>query len=344
MTSGQIDRPGRSYRGLIGTGGIGGGTFFALNGNHTLGREESRSGRFLDRRDYCKLHIICHYVRKLTGPDFRVLPIGKVGKDELGRQLSAEMQEIDLDLRYISAAEAETSYCICLVYPDGSGGNLTVDDSAGALVDEDFIRQAEDDFAALGGEGIALAAPEVPLEARAELLRLAGKHGLLRAAAVTSQEIRPARDCGMLDMVDLLALNIDEAATVAAMSADLEPATLAEKAVGVLRQIQPNMLVSMTAGRHGSWLWDGRALTHQSAHDVELVSTAGAGDAHFAGILAGLAGGLPLPAAHELGGLVAAMSVTSGHTINKQIDRQSVGEFARRLPVPLSADLDKWLR
>ena len=45
--------------------------FFALDGNHTLGREESRSGHFLDRRDYCKLHIVSHYVCRLLGPASR---------------------------------------------------------------------------------------------------------------------------------------------------------------------------------------------------------------------------------------------------------------------------------
>jgi hypothetical protein len=58
------------YKALIGTGGIGSGTFFALKGDHTLGREESRAGRFLDRRDYCKLHIIEHYVAVLLGTSF----------------------------------------------------------------------------------------------------------------------------------------------------------------------------------------------------------------------------------------------------------------------------------
>ena len=55
----------RRYRAMIGAGGIGSGAFFALDGEHTLGREESRSGRLLDRRDYCKLHIISHYVKAL---------------------------------------------------------------------------------------------------------------------------------------------------------------------------------------------------------------------------------------------------------------------------------------
>ncbi|HEX6907174.1 MAG TPA: hypothetical protein VF154_11240, partial [Terriglobales bacterium] len=46
------------YRRLIGIGGIGSGIFFALDGEHTLGREESRLGKLLEVRDYCKLHII----------------------------------------------------------------------------------------------------------------------------------------------------------------------------------------------------------------------------------------------------------------------------------------------
>ncbi len=71
---------------MIGTGGIGSGRFFALDGNHTLGREESRSGRFLDRRDYCKLHIVSHYVRPLLGPSFTAIAIGQGRRGRDGRR------------------------------------------------------------------------------------------------------------------------------------------------------------------------------------------------------------------------------------------------------------------
>ncbi|HKT69754.1 MAG TPA: hypothetical protein VJP83_09970, partial [Terriglobales bacterium] len=81
-TKRNLRRDPHSYRRLIGIGGIGSGIFFALDGNHTLGREESRFGRLLDIRDYCKLHIISHYVARLLGAGpggaFRVIPIGKV--------------------------------------------------------------------------------------------------------------------------------------------------------------------------------------------------------------------------------------------------------------------------
>jgi sugar/nucleoside kinase (ribokinase family) len=327
------------YRALIGTGGIGTGTFFALNDNRTLGREESRGGRFLDHSDYCKLHIITHYVRRLMGDPFTVLPIGKVGEDDHGTRLLAEMDEAGLDLRYVRAVPEHTLYCICFVYPDGTGGNLTVDDSASSKVDPSFVRNAEKDFAAFAGQGIALAVPEVPIPARAELLKLATKHRFLRAASFTSEEIQQARTSGLLASVDLLAINIDEAAALANMPAEQDPTVVVRQTVEILRQLQPDIQISITAGAHGSWVWDGAERTHAPVHDVEAVSTAGAGDAHLSGILAGLASGLALRQAHELGALTAALSVTRPHTINKEIDPQSLGAFANRLGIRLCPEV-----
>jgi ribokinase len=340
----HVDPTRRCYRALIGTGGIGSGVFFALNGNHTLGREESRSGRFLNRRDYCKLHIIAHYVRTLMGPNFVTLPVGKVGDDDSGRRLLREMDEAGLDLRYVRIVPGgQTLYSVCLVYPDGSGGNLTVDDSACAKVSPAFVREAELDFAAFAGGGVALAVPEVPLAARAELLELATWHRFLRAASFISEEMEDARDSGMLANVDLLAINIDEAATLTSVSAEQMPALVVKAAVVVLRQIQPAMQVSITAGMHGSWAWDGETLTHAPAHKVDVASTAGAGDAHFAGILVGLAAGLPLDEAQQLGALTSALSVTSYHTINKGIDRESLKAFADALQATLCTSIQELL-
>jgi len=336
MTPLNVNPAALRHRALIGTGGIGSGLFFALNGDHTLGREESRSGRFIDRNDYCKLHIIAHYVHALMGPEFVTLPIGKVGDDEPGRRLTAEMSEIGLDLRYVETVPGEqTLFCICFVYPDGSGGNLTVDDSAGAKVGPAFVRRAAPDFAAFANAGIALAAPEAPLAARAALLELGAQHGFLRAASFTTEEMPEAMASGMLSQVDLLAVNIDEAAALAGVSAEQPCAAVAYAAVGAMAQVQRSMQVSITAGAKGSWAWDGERLTHAPAYAVEVVSTAGAGDAHFSGILAGLAAGLELGEAQELGALVGALSVTSPHTINKNVDRASLAEFATRLGAPL---------
>ena len=332
------------YRGLIGTGGIGTGVFFALNGNTTLGREESRSGRLLDRKDYCKLHIIAHYVQTLMGPDFATFAIGRVGNDDRGRRLLDEMVEAGLDTRYVRTVSGKpTLYCICFVYPDGTGGNLTVDDSACAEVDSAHVHEAEARIAALSRSGIVLAVPEVPLAARAELLELGTRHGCLRAASFTSAEIGSARHSGALTKVDLLAINIDEATVLTEATAEQPAASVAEAVVESLRQINPSMAVSITAGAHGSWVWDGEELTHAPSHEVVVANTAGAGDAHFAGILVGLASGLSLVEAQELGALIATLSVTSPHTINKDIDRKSLKTLADRLHLQMPAGVCRLL-
>ena len=75
---------------MIGVGGIGSGVFFALDGNHTLGREESRGGRFLDRRDYCKLHIVSHTSARCWVPASRA-PDGQSRRGRRGRPAAGEM-------------------------------------------------------------------------------------------------------------------------------------------------------------------------------------------------------------------------------------------------------------
>jgi sugar/nucleoside kinase (ribokinase family) len=332
------------YRSLIATGGIGSGTFFAFNGDHTLGREESRSGRFLDTRDYCKLHIIAHYARVLLGSSFTVLPVGRVGDDERGETLLREMEEVGLDLRYVGRSSVNpTLNCLCFVYPDGSGGNLTVDDSACSEVGPACIDDAEPEVAAFAAAGMVLAAPEVPLAARRRLLDLGTRHGSLRIASFTSGEIPGARATGMLEQVDLLALNVDEAAALAEVDAGLPPAEIAGAARGAVRAVSSPMQAAITAGAHGSWVWDGDAMDFLPAHPVEARGTAGAGDAHLSGILAGLAAGLPLREAHHLGALAGAVSVTSPHTINPDLEGSSLGSLADDLDLTLPSSVDALL-
>jgi sugar/nucleoside kinase (ribokinase family) len=316
------------YTAMIGTGGIGSGVFFALDGDHTLGREESRGGRFLDRRDYCKLHIISHYVQTLLGPDCAVLPIGAVGADDPGRSLLAEMREAGLCLDYVRTLPGEqTLYSFCFVYPDGAGGNMTTTDSACARVDAAAVRAAEPVFQRHAGRGIALAVPEVPLDARVALLRLGGQHGFLRVASFASAEAADA--WALLPDIDLLAVNIDEAAAFAGLHEfDMSAAEIVRVACDVLCRRQPALRLSITAGAAGSWCWDGQALTHIPARNVPIASTAGAGDAHLSGVLCALAAGHSLADAHRLGVAVGALSVTSPHTINKGITCASLAAFA----------------
>jgi ribokinase len=333
------------YQALIGVGGVGTGQFFLLNGNHTLGREESRSGRFLDRRDYCKLHIIAHYAQALLGPDFTTIPVSKVGADEAGRRLRSEMQAAGLDVRYLLEDPVlPTLFALCFQYPDGSGGNLTTDVSAANTVQEQDVAASEAEFARFAGRGIALAAPESPPEARAAIFRMGDRHRFFRAMALTTAETGCTWALELLRQADLTALNMEEAASFAQIEADaLDPEIVVRAAVTALGKINPKMMISITAGARGSWSWDGVNLNYLPALVVPVVNTAGAGDAHLAGILAGLTWGLELRHAQEIGNLAAAESVTSPHTIHPGICRSGLLPFARQNNAPLSEPVNRLL-
>ena len=333
------------YSGIIGTGGIGSGKLFALNGNETLGREESRSGHFLDVKDYCKQHIILHYIKVLLGYDFLVLPVGKIGDDEIGHTLFREMSETGFVMDRVEIVKKlSTLFSFCFYYPDGSGGNLTTDNSACLQVDKNYIEKAEPDIQKLGKTGIVMAAPEVPLEAREKLLELGKKHGLFCTASFTTEEISYALDIGTINNTDLLAINIDEANAVAGSVINKTDATsIVQTAVQKLHSCNKNIFISVTNGKDGSWCWDGHKLKSFPAVKTEAVSTAGAGDAFFSGIICGLSIGLHLFDAQQLASLLAGLSVTSCDTIHKGADRQLLQKFMRKSDLKFSDTIIKLL-
>jgi ribokinase len=333
------------YNGIIGTGGIGSGKFFVLNGDQSLGREESRSGHFLHINDYCKQHIILHYVKVLLGSSFEVIPIGKVGDDDTGQILFREMKETGFDMHLIeSELQTSTLFSFCFYYPDGSGGNLTTDNSASSKVDTEYIEKAMPEIQKLGQKGIIMAAPEVPLAARRRLLELGKKYGLFCTASFTTGEIEKVLKSDLIDKIDLLAINSDEAAAVAGIkSVGQDVLPVIEMAVKNLIKHNMNIMVSVTAGKDGSWCWDGSNLNWFPAVKVKAISTAGAGDAFFSGIISGLALGLSMVESQQLASLVAGLSVCSPDTIHKGIDRQSLNNFLRNSGMNFSETILKLL-
>jgi sugar/nucleoside kinase (ribokinase family) len=208
------------YGRLIATGGIGYGILFTLEGNDTLGRNESRRGRLAPMRDYCKLHIISHYVSVLMGAgqerSFEVIPIGRIGDDDAGRRLAAEMSAAGITMDEVGLVPgADTLFSVCFLYPDTSGGNITTAESASSLLSARDIEEAFERHPVGAAPELALAVPEVPVETRVRLLHVGRQRGCRTIASVLPGEVESFRRLSGFEDTDLLAVNTEEARAIA---------------------------------------------------------------------------------------------------------------------------------
>jgi ribokinase len=330
---------------MVATGGLGSGIVLELEGDETIGREESRGAYLLERRDFGKLHIISHYVRVLFGDEFVVVPIGRVGGDDNGRELERELRDVGLDLSHVTVDETlPTLLSVCFAYPSGEGGNLTTLNSASSAVTSEDVESALPVFELFRERGIAVAAPEVPLAARAALLRLATEYGFLRVGSFVSAEVRSGAAAQLLASFDLVSLNRDEAASLGGVPPDAGLESVISSVVDVVRVKYPDLAVVVTAASHGSWAWDGADLTHEAAVRTEVRNAAGAGDAHLAGLITGLSSGVTLAEANAFATLVSALKVGCEDTIGWTIDGTSVEEASQLLGRPIAAPILRRLR
>jgi ribokinase len=248
------------YCQVVGIGGVGAGIFFKLDGDETVGRNESRLGKLLDVRDYCKLHIVMHYIAKLLGSDvepssFRVIPVAKVGDDAIGQRLIGEMHDAGIDTSYIrKVANSPTLFSVCFQYLDGSGGNITTSNSAASLLSNADVDAIMDLLEGSGSRSIALAAPEVPLETRQHFLELATRSGAFRAASFAAAEVKPARKAGIFNLLDLIALNEEEGEEFVTSSfSPNSPEIFVCRCQELLRSTFPALRVVISAGKLGAY-------------------------------------------------------------------------------------------
>jgi ribokinase len=351
------------YQQLVGVGGIGTGIFFQLEGNHTLGREESRPGRLLEVRDYCKLHIVIHYVAKLLGANpsgspFHVVPLGNIGDDPPGRQVLQEMSDAGIDTRLVRTLRGTpTLFSVCFQYPDGKGGNITTSNSAAAALTANDLGVVNAILASRGKRTVALAAPEVPLDARRRLLELATGAGAFRAASFVAAEVGPARDLGMFELLDLVSLNEEEAAELVGGQFTAEaPERFLDVCLDFLDKTNPRLRMVVTAGQSGAYaLADGR-WDYRPAPKVEIASTAGAGDSLLGGVIAAMAAGIPLlrkqtppdmtagrplETALDFGVLLASYKCLSPHTIHPDACLDTLIGFAHVLGLVFSPQIEQ---
>jgi len=333
---------------------------FKLDGDHTLGRNESRKAILLANRDYCKLHIIFHYIAVLLDAnhreDFKLFPIGRVGNDEAGKRLLNEMCSVGMFMESVAVTQdMSTLFSVCFQYPDTTGGNITSSNGASSKVSSDDISAFFQKYKQPEGSGILLAVPEVPVEARIKLLEEGKKRNCYNIASVLVSEIDEFRKRGGFEKTDLLSVNIDEARAIAGIEdAETDSKEIVTQCISVVKKIHPQISIVISDSREGSYAFQNDTLEYIPPLKTTAITTggAGAGDAMLAGIIVGLCCGLPfikrisntyfsetpIFSSVELGTLLASLSVTSPDTIHSNADARMLLNYAERKNIHFSLE------
>lgn len=335
------------YDYVVGTGGIGGGVLFQFMEDTTLGRNESRLARLMDTKDFCKLHIILHYIAVYTEKKIPIYAIGKVGNDSSGAEVLELMDEYGINCKYVSVdPDAKTMYSVCFLYPNSDGGNITTSNSAsGNVAKEDIDRFFQQET--LSGRGLVLAAPEVPLEIRAELLRQGRENGCFNVASFTSDEMRKCVELDILKNVDLLSINRHEMESLTGVI-DAGSDNPAWECYEFLRKQNVNMQFIVTHGGEGVQLFFRGCSERMPAIWKPINSTAGAGDCFLATMISGLIYGVPFfenDSNVGLGGiatLAASIKVTCKDTIDFSLNRKRLSLEAEKMGIVFSDKVKRY--
>jgi ribokinase len=220
--------------------------------------------------------------------------LGAVGRDAFGEQLRRCLRDDGVDAHGLEEVDAPTGTAHIAVLDGGENAIVVVSGANAAItaLDEHAQRRIEN-------ARYLVAQLERPIELIGEAFVVA--RGLGIQTVLTPAPVQPI-DHALLQLVDILVPNAQEACELAGVADETEAAIALSRTAG---------LVVMTRGARGALVArDGAVVSEVPAREVEAVDTTGAGDT-FAGVLvARLAAGADLDAALEAATAAASISVT----------------------------------
>ncbi|CAI0858081.1 PfkB family carbohydrate kinase [Serratia fonticola] len=242
---------------------------------------------------------VARALRRLDVPVINGMP---VGNGDWGTAIEAAMQELDLPV-LLRHGQLDNGWCLALVEPNGERTFVTVTGC------EAHWNKAQLTTLPLTPETVVYANGYELVGEPGEALR----DWLTRLPFDQWRLLDPGPRVGQLgeeffamlsDSHTLLTLNRDE---VAILCGEGDAVSAAQRYATA-----HNITLICRLDRDGAWVCDGRnEPQHVPVYPVDVVDTIGAGDAHCAGVLAGLSAGLPLVQAVDLANRVAACVVAS---------------------------------
>lgn len=221
---------------------------------------------------------------------------GRVGDDAAGAGLLNGLEAAGVETSQVQHDPGASGMSVAIVEPAGGYGAVIVS-AANLQIEPDRIVLPDDTSIVLLQNEV----PEAVNLAIAQRARAAGVQVMLNAA--------PARKVGveLLGLVDTLVVNRVEAADMLGEDESvLEPLSAARSLIA----IGPGAAI-VTLGGDGVVLAEAETVTSFPAHEVNVVSTHGAGDAFLGALAAAWDSGAQLRQAVNLGQAAAALHVST---------------------------------
>jgi len=228
----------------------------------------------------------------------RVSMLGRVGKDNFGDFLLANLQANQVDTTLVQRDDAATGTAIIVV--DANGQNSIVL-SPGA---NGRVRPADVDPASLPRPKLVLLQLEIPLESVIHAAAVA--RGLGARVLLNPAPARPLPD-ELIAQTDFLIPNETELSLLTG-----QPVTDVASAESAARTLLAKgvQTVIVTLGANGALVVTPEKTTHVPPFHVDVVDTTAAGDAFIGGFAAALLRGLSLEEAVRYGNACGALAAT----------------------------------
>ena len=203
-----------------------------------------------------------------------VTMVGRVGRDAFGRELSRGLRDHGVSTRWVLGSERPTGAALILVDQLGENSIAVAPGANFELLPQDVPRRA------FASTDVTVAGLEVPLATVEEAFRLARMSGVR-----TVLNAAPARSVSdaLLELTDVVICNeVELAALLGRPGVDGAEASAARLLAASAEQV-----VVVTLGARGALAVVGADVIDQSAFQVRVVDTVGAGDAFVAGFVVG---------------------------------------------------------
>jgi ribokinase len=229
----------------------------------------------------------------------RTVLVARVGDDDDGRLLLADLHAAGVDTREVRTAPARTGTAFVLVCPDGENA-IIVAPGANDLL------EAEEAAAAVrrlsSSHAVVVTQAEIPPATLDTVVRAAAELGC--RAVLNLAPYRPT-DRHVLALCDPLVVNESEAAGV--LGRDVSGPEAARAAAAELAGLALSAV--LTVGARGAFVAEGDTVEHVAGRPADAVDTTGAGDAFTGALAAALSAGHSLRDATRIGVLAGAHAV-----------------------------------